>query len=957
MNEVNIEMWKQANQVYAELMDLTVSDALHQLSQMESLDDQLKSLVLTLISSGNQPSQYFKNHIGSSFQLDDMQQHAYHTGDQVGGYELQEELGVGGMAKVYKAIKLGAESQKPVAIKIFNHRGVSSLLLSRFAVEQDILSGLTHPNIVNMHHGGNSDEGVPFIVMELIEDAIDIDQYAIKHQVSLRKKIKWMVAAARAIAHAHNNLIVHRDIKPSNLLIDAKGQLKVVDFGIAKLLTKEDTPQKTTIMALTPLYAAPEQINSGQISVTTDVFSLGAVCLSLLIEDLPLPADRLLKSCAEDEAHLWQVLKHQIKDKDLRNILNRALQQNPNKRYRNMESFADDMNAWLSSKPVMATPDSWLYRISKFASRRRALFATMVALVLTLALSVGVLSWQYNNTKKEAQKALEVKNFMLNVFAVTNPDVNQGEDISALDLLQKARVDIESSHQSNPSLKAELMLAIGTAFYQVGEWEQANEVLQEAQLLAPENLEITITHAEVLVALKHASELKELMAKSPRLAESQIRKDQQPRRLRLLAAAELLDNELDSAHTLLEQAQQIDLKDNDLASYLEDVIALVQLAYQRSEYQAGIELAEQTIPSYESEFPPAYTGMLRLKNELSVLYTKTGQFEKSQQLLEQMVALEQRYLGDEHPELISTMISLSESYYSQGKLDLAHEMANKAHELTLSKFGAGHPKLIESLTGIASVVFVKGNYEEALLLMNEAIGISVATSGAGHAESLMLKRNYATALSALRRNDEAKVVLQEVLDLQRETLGEDHSDTLFTKLTIVRVLGALGEHEDAVEVAEQVAAVFTADPSLTGPIRSNAIFALGFAYFEAGQHESAIKIFRQMEVDGIESEATANYMVMCKTMARSLMATEAYDEAAVYAQKSIDLSNRLIGPENIRTTKVRLLLAQIWVANDQFQEAAQLLAELQPLVVASDSRDKEAMLAQMADLEAQLRGE
>ena len=175
MSEVNIELWKQANQVYQELMELTVSDALLQLSQMTDLNDELKSLVLSLISSGDQPSQFFKQQVGESFKFEGINSIDYKPGDVIDGYELLEEIGSGGMATVFRAKKTVADSQKPVAIKVFSLKGISPLLQNRFALEQEVLSHLSHSNIVNMHHGGTSEEGVPYMVMELIEQAQDID--------------------------------------------------------------------------------------------------------------------------------------------------------------------------------------------------------------------------------------------------------------------------------------------------------------------------------------------------------------------------------------------------------------------------------------------------------------------------------------------------------------------------------------------------------------------------------------------------------------------------------------------------------------------------------------------------------------------------------------------------------------------------------------------------------------
>ncbi len=957
MNEVNIALWKQANQVYTRLMDLTVSDALSQLNDMGELDDEVKSLVLALISSGNQPSRYFNQQISDPFQQTPWAQIDLQPGDVVGEYELLDELGQGGMASVFKAQRQDASSQKAVAIKIFNRSELSPVLLNRFAVEQEILAGLSHPNIVNMHHGGTEDNGAPYIVMDLIDQAKDIDAYCQEHQSSLRQKVHFIVAAAQAIAYAHHNLIVHRDIKPSNLLIDANRQLKVVDFGIAKLMTREDAPQKTTIMALTPSFAAPEQINSGQISVTTDVFSLAAVLLSLIIDELPLPSDRLLKSCADDEAHIWRLLKTHIKDKDLRNILHQALQQAPDQRYRNMDAFADDLNAWLSNEPVQATQTSWFYRVQKFAQRRRALFGTMVALAATMVLSVGVLTWQYNKITKEAQKALEVKNFMLDVFTVTHPDVSQGEVVSARDLLQKARVDIDAAHQSDPELKADLLLAIGTAQYKVGDWEQAAPTIAEAYALEPDNQAVVLAYAEVLVALRQADDVNQLLAEHPQLFPQQAMQNNDPRSLRILAAAELFENDFDAAQAMLERARAIDLEQANYPSLIEDTTELVKLAYQRSEYPQGIELAEQTIADYAQYFPAANTLMLRLKNELSVLYTKSGQFEKSQQLLEQMMGLQQDYLGEKHPDLLQTMISLSESYNSQGQLDLAEDMSTQVHELTIEKFGASHPKLIESYNSLATVVFIQGKYQEALDMMGEAIKISEQSFGEAHADTLKLKRNYATALGALNRNEEAKDILLQVLRQQQETLGEKHIDTLYTQITVVRVLGGLGDHDEAVSLAESAVKIIDDEQDLGGPIQSNAMFALGFAYFEASRFEQAISTFRTIETEGLEADNTANFMVMCKTLGRSYMAIEDWEQAAVYMKKSIDLSSQLVGPENIRTAKVRLYLADIYVSAKQVEQANRELAAVKAMVTGNEHRDSERMLARVDELLALNQGQ
>jgi len=556
--------------------------------------------------------------------------------------------------------------------------------------------------------------------------------------------------------------------------------------------------------------------------------------------------------------------------------------------------------------------------------------------------------WQFNKTKQEARKALEVKNFMLNVFSVAHPDVNQGKAVSAIDLLQKARIDIESTYQSDPKLKAELLLAIGTALYQVGDWGKAKDTLLEAYQLDNQNLEIVMSYAEVLVELKQVNEVVELYLKHQSLLDEQDDSTKLPRVLRLKAAIEEFDNQFDASAVLLQRAYEIDQKGGHYKSLIADVIAQAKLSLRGSNYNEGIAAAEAALDGYEELFPPANSQILQLKNELSILYTKTGQFEKSQIILEQMVALEKAYLGEEHPDLIQTLISLSESYHSQGQLDLAYDVSQQAHELTLLKFGSEHPKIIESLTALATVVFVQGDYEQALSLMNQAIELSVENFSELHVDTLKLKRNYATALGALRRNEESKEVLLDVFEKQKQSLGAEHSDTLYTQLSMVRTLGALGQNEEAVKLAEEAVAVTAAHYEPTAPIRSNAQFALGFAYFDAKRFADAIDAF--VKIEQMESNETANYMVMCKTMARSYMALKDYVNAKKYAQKALDLSNKLVGVENIRTTKVKLLLADVLTQAGEINEAMQLLTEVKELVLKSEDRDKQKMLDQIKGL-------
>ncbi|HFC30032.1 MAG TPA: serine/threonine protein kinase, partial [Oceanospirillales bacterium] len=487
MGNDKTQILKQAFDVYTTLSDLSVQEALARLQGMENLSDEVKQVVITLFSSQNQASQYVRDNFTPSESDFFYNNTKYQKGSLLGEYELLEKIGQGGMSQVFKAKRTGEQVQKFVAIKIFSPKNFSPHLLEHFINEQEILANLSHPNIVNMLHGDKTEDGNVYLVMELIEDALPITKYCQQHQVNNKQKIKFITQCAKTLAYSHTNLIIHRDLKPDNILINSKKQIKIVDFGIAKLISNDISGNKTTILALTPSYAAPEQINSENISVKTDVFSLAVVALELLTGKQVLPKDRLLKSCAQDEAAITTKIRQLKCDKDLKNILNQALAQNPDERYNSMQAFADDLANYLHSKPVNATSQSFVYRLAKFAKRRKALFVTSTAFLFLLIGGLIFTLWQNHKIQIESAKAQSVKQFMLDSFEVTDPDNSKGVDISVKDLLQSSYNKLENNKNIDKESKFDLIQTLAIAYGKLGQYNQAIDLLKKSLLIKPKD--------------------------------------------------------------------------------------------------------------------------------------------------------------------------------------------------------------------------------------------------------------------------------------------------------------------------------------------------------------------------------------------------------------------------------------------------------------------------------------
>ena len=306
-------------------------------------------------------------------------------GDLFGPYRIVRRIAAGGMSVVYEAERADAEFFKRVAIKLIQHGIDNAAAAERFWIERQILAQLEHPSIVRLLDGGTHD-GLPYLVMEYVE-GVSIDEFARSHQLSRAERLRLFLHVCDAVQYAHRNLVVHRDLKPNNILVMADGMPKLVDFGIAKLLSADPRAAAATIHALTPEYASPEQVAGRAAGTSTDVYSLGVLLFVLLADRLPYRAgadqlDGLVRAICDEEP-VWDP-RGRI-DGDLRSVLARTLRKEPERRYLSVEQLAADVRRYLDGRPVTARSDGLLYRARKFVRRRALPLAAAAAVLVAIA--------------------------------------------------------------------------------------------------------------------------------------------------------------------------------------------------------------------------------------------------------------------------------------------------------------------------------------------------------------------------------------------------------------------------------------------------------------------------------------------------------------------------------------------------------------------------------------------
>jgi eukaryotic-like serine/threonine-protein kinase len=283
------ERWRQVREILDSAIAMAASERPSYLDKSCSGDVELRTEVESLLESHDRADVFLKDPaIDLKSAIRDSGRQTDRAGRRIGVYQILEEIGHGGMGEVYRASRADGQYDKQVAIKFVRVGLDSSFVLERFRNERQILASLDHPNIAGLYDGGTTEDGIPYLVMELIEGT-PIDRYCDEHNLDVPQRLRLFNQVCSAVQYAHQRLVIHRDIKPSNILVTAEGVPKLLDFGIAKILDPAASSETTVIRPMTLEYASPEQIRSEAITTATDVYSLGVVLYRLLTGKSPYP--------------------------------------------------------------------------------------------------------------------------------------------------------------------------------------------------------------------------------------------------------------------------------------------------------------------------------------------------------------------------------------------------------------------------------------------------------------------------------------------------------------------------------------------------------------------------------------------------------------------------------------------------------------------------------------------
>ncbi len=390
--------------------------------------------------------------------------------------------------------------KRQVALKL-PHLNWARNIAERMARERDILATLEHPNIARLYDAGVDAMGRPWLALEYVQGHA-IDVFARERSLDVRARLDLLLQVCSAVAYAHSRLVIHRDLKPSNILVTDEGQVRLLDFGIAKLLEGERTEETALTReagrALTLDYASPEQIRGEPLTTASDVYSLGVVAYELLAGSRPYRLRRGTAAELEEaiesvdpprasELARNRVLRRQLTG-DLDAILNKALKKKSSQRYASVEALALDLRRFVDHQPVQARPDRLGYRAGKFVSRHRVQVAVGALAAAALTLGAAVASWQAGVARQQARRADQVKNLVLSIFLDADPEAGAGRSTTALDLLKQAQERLAVHSPEDPAVATELLGAVGASLMGLGDYAGATSVLESAERLAVQRL-------------------------------------------------------------------------------------------------------------------------------------------------------------------------------------------------------------------------------------------------------------------------------------------------------------------------------------------------------------------------------------------------------------------------------------------------------------------------------------
>ncbi|MEM6647622.1 MAG: protein kinase [Bacteroidota bacterium] len=884
------ERWQQLDALLDALLDLTPEQRDAYLQEHE-LTPELRAEAVDMLAAEEAAEARLGNHVArlasdlAEAALDDHLDTAEDHPERVGAYRIERTLGRGGMGTVYLAQRDDGQFEQTVALKLVRRGLDTDDILRRFRYERQILAALQHPNIAGLLDGGVSDDGRPYFAMEYVEGE-PITTYANRNSLTTDARLRLFRTVCDAVQHAHQNLVIHRDLKPSNILVTEAGEVKLLDFGIARLLDDDgrdgwtEAPvTRTGQRVMTPEYAAPEQVRGELPTTATDVYQLGVLLYELLTGVRPYALKRKAEleiarvileeeptrpstavSTAEAAAERGGVSTERLRRRlsgDLDNIVLKALAKEAPRRYGTADQLSEEVERHLAGLPVEARAASVGYRMAKFVRRHRAGVAVAGALVAMLLIIVVVTLVQQRATsqalaqaEQERDRAEEVTDLLVSVFDAANPEENLGLELTARQLLDAGVQQVNGELADQPGVQVEMTKVLAEVYYDLGEYDTAIQLLGDAVRQHTARAEVE--------PLQYVSLLQNY-------AVALIEKGDFERADSAIAASELL----------LARAPSVEYQ--GYVPYLRGQIQVKNLAYQDA---IPLHTSAQRIWAADSS---AFADELSLAaSALGGSYVQLGQWKAAELAFRNQLAYAEREEGPRHPDVLIGRYNLAHLVYEQGdRLDEVEQIYREVRAGMVEVYGPDH------------------------------INVSYLHNALGG------------VLDDLERNDEAEAAYLAAIALREQLLGAEHPATLVSKSNLALLYGEnMGDLPRGIQLMTDI---YEAELRSGVGLGSRSIRShnIGSLHCQNADYEQGM-VWLERALDGFREAYPEENHRAARTygrMGRCLRDAGDPDAAEPYLTRAYELFEAWMGNANAETQLIVQLLVETYDALGQPERA------------------------------------
>jgi len=729
-------------------------------------------------------------------------------GSQIGPFRIKCAIGAGGMGSVYRAERAQGGFEQQVALKVLAGTRSDHGSIRQFARERKVLARLEYPNIARLIDGGMTPDGRPWFAMEYV-DGRPIDQYVDEERLSIRQRVRLCLQVCRALEYAHSRLVLHRDIKPSNVLVTDDGEVKLLDFGLGRILEPTQGDGTVTQLAsrwLTPRYASPEQVRGEATTVASEVYQLGALLYRMLCGTPPFDlegatAGRVMEVICEKEPRRpsvnWRMRSKSTSDwpmpvgaatcdavarrltGDLDNIVLTALAKQPERRYGTVGELIDDLERYLEFRPVRARAATKRYRLAKFIRRYRtgvvtaaAVFALVLTSLVVIALQAQDLALQRDAAERESERARveaaraeRVSEYLVSLFEAANPQRAADRELDARDLLDQGRARIQELDDA-PLIKARMLEAVGMAYRELMEFDAARDALTEAR---------------------------ELFESSPGATN-----EERASTIRWLGRIAHQVEDTEQAEALLHEALDVLGPSPPPSALQANILNHLGIAHGgQREFAESEAYTQRALTMFRQLGDQA--SARDMTNNLGVLYVFTGRPDRARPMFEEILAYREEALGPDHALTLQSKRNLAATVMDLGDLDAAQRLYEEVLPFEKALSGEDSPRVGAIWYRLGRIALQRGNLERAEQLLRDARRVRTTKLGEQHSTIAVIDRMLGRTEAKRGRLEIAMPHFETALASYHDIFGPEHPSVADVQIEIGQMWLAGGHHETSLE--------------------------------------------------------------------------------------------------------------------------------------------------------------